>query len=78
MHRAGGVRLLVRRLVRPGAPVRSQLLLLSCVPAFLVLAAAAELIVLPRSQWMPKLVGENAAMCGVFLRPPNRRTSARA
>jgi hypothetical protein len=55
--------LLVWRLVRPGAPMRSQLLLLCLVPVFLVLAAAAELIVLPRSQWMPKLVGENAAMC---------------
>ena len=55
--------LLVRRLVRPAAPMRSQLLLLSLVPAFLVLAAAAELIVLPRAQWMPRLVGENAAMC---------------
>ena len=55
--------LLVWRLVRPGAPTRSPLLLLSLMPALLVLAAVAELIVLPRAQWMPRLVGENAAMC---------------
>jgi hypothetical protein len=55
--------LLVRRLMRPAAPMRSQLLLPSLVPALLVLAAAAELIVLPRAQWMPRLVGENSAMC---------------
>jgi hypothetical protein len=55
--------LLVRRLVRPAAPMRSQLLLLSSVPALLVFAAVAELIALPRAQWMPRLVGENAAMC---------------
>jgi hypothetical protein len=55
--------LLLWRLARPGAPIRSQIWLLGLVPALLILAVMAELFVLPRSQWMAKLVGENAAMC---------------
>jgi hypothetical protein len=55
--------LLLWRLARPGAPMRPQLWSLALVPAALILAVVAELTVLPRSEWMTKLVGENAAMC---------------
>jgi hypothetical protein len=55
--------LLIRRLARPGTEMRFQLWLLASVPVILVLAVAAELIALPRSLWMMKLVGQNAWMC---------------
>lgn len=55
--------LLIRRLARPGAGAQREIWLLALVPATLMLAAAAELVALPSSQWVTKLVGENAAMC---------------
>ena len=55
--------LLVWRLARPGAAVRSQVWLLAIVPAVLILAVLAELLALPRSSWMTKLVGTNSVLC---------------
>jgi hypothetical protein len=55
--------LLVWRLARPGAPVRSQLPLLALVPVVLALGVVAEMNVLPRSSWMTKLIGQNSVVC---------------
>jgi len=55
--------LLIRRLARPGATAQRETWLLAFVPAVLILATVAELVALPSSQWVTKLVGENAAMC---------------
>jgi hypothetical protein len=51
------------RLARPGATAQRETWLLAFVPAVLILATVAELVALPSSQWVTKLVGENAAMC---------------
>jgi hypothetical protein len=55
--------LLVWRLARPAAPVRSRLLLMCLVPAVLGLGVTAELLSLPQSSWGTKLVGQNAVVC---------------
>ena len=48
---------------RPGGSLAHRGLALAIAPALLACAAAVELLVLPESQWMPRLVGHNAPFC---------------
>jgi hypothetical protein len=48
---------------RPGGSLADRGLGLAIAPALLVCAAVVELLVLPGSQWMPRLVGHNARFC---------------
>ncbi|MBN8920898.1 MAG: DUF1109 family protein [Rhizobiales bacterium] len=53
----------VMRLARPAAPPGRTAALLWIGPALLAMAVAAELLVVPREQWMPRLVGNAAMVC---------------
>ncbi len=48
---------------RPGSGLAHRGLWLAIAPALLACAAMVELLVLPESQWMPRLVGHNARFC---------------
>jgi hypothetical protein len=48
---------------RPGGSLARRGLALAIAPALLAGAAVAELLVLPESQWIPRLVGHNARFC---------------
>ena len=48
---------------RPGGTLAHRGLALAIAPALLACAAVVELLVLPESQWMPRLVGHNARFC---------------
>jgi hypothetical protein len=48
---------------RPGGSLAHRGLALAIAPALLAGAAVVELLVLPESQWMPRLVGHNARFC---------------
>jgi hypothetical protein len=48
---------------RPGGSLAYRGLALAIAPALLACAAVVELLVLPESQWMPRLVGDNARLC---------------
>ena len=48
---------------RPGGSLAHRGLALAIAPALLVCAAVVELLILPVSQWMPRLVGHNARFC---------------
>jgi hypothetical protein len=48
---------------RPGGSLAHRGLALAIAPALLACAAVVELLVLPESQWMPRLVGHNARFC---------------
>ena len=48
---------------RPGGSLAHKGLALAIAPALLACAAVVELLVLPESQWMPRLVGQNARFC---------------
>jgi hypothetical protein len=48
---------------RPDGSLSYRGLALAIAPALLACAAAVELLVLPKSQWMPHLVGHNARHC---------------
>ena len=48
---------------RPGGSLAHTGLSLAIAPALLACAAVVELLVLPESQWMPRLVGHNARFC---------------
>ena len=54
---------LLLRLGRPGAALGYGGLALVFSPALLVLAAFAELAAVPRSVWIPSLMGSNARLC---------------
>jgi hypothetical protein len=54
---------LVLRLVKPGATVRSRVLMLAIVPAFLAAACLVELVVVPPTLWGQELIGSNAVFC---------------
>ncbi|MBR0556543.1 DUF1109 domain-containing protein [Ciceribacter sp. L1K23] len=58
---------LVLRIGRPGLSVRGAALSLLVPLGLLVLAVAAELVVLPQADWMPKLLGRNATFCLVLV-----------
>ena len=55
--------MLVWRLVRPGAPARLQTVALALVAVVLAIGVTAELLVLPRTAWEPRLVGVNGVTC---------------
>ncbi|WP_165223653.1 NrsF family protein [Affinirhizobium pseudoryzae] len=55
--------LLVRRIGQPGIGIRSVALLLFLPAGLLLLAVAAELMVLPRSVWLANLIGRNSVFC---------------
>jgi hypothetical protein len=48
---------------RPGGSLVHRGVALAIAPALLACAAVVELLVLPESQWMPRLVGHNARFC---------------
>jgi hypothetical protein len=48
---------------RPDGSLARRGLALSIAPALLACAVVVELLVLPESQWMPHLVGQNARLC---------------
>ena len=48
---------------RPGGSLAHRGLALAIAPALLACAAVVELLVLPESQWMPRLVGQHARLC---------------
>jgi hypothetical protein len=48
---------------RPGESLRRRGLVLAIAPALLAGAAVVELLVLPESQWVPRLMGHNARFC---------------
>jgi hypothetical protein len=48
---------------RPGGSLAPRGLALAIAPALLACAAGVELLVLPESQWMPRLIGHNARFC---------------
>jgi hypothetical protein len=48
---------------RPSGSLAHRGLVLAIAPTLLVCAAVIELLVLPESQWMPRLVGHNARFC---------------
>jgi hypothetical protein len=55
---------------RPGGTLAHRGLALAIAPALLACAAVVELLVLPESQWMPRLVGHNARFCLTLLISP--------
>ncbi len=48
---------------RPDGSHGRRALALAIAPALLACAAVIELLVLPESQWMPRLIGHNARFC---------------
>ena len=54
---------LVLRVFRPEAILGRSLWLIALAPAMLVAAVVAELIVMPSSTWLPRLIGTNARFC---------------
>ena len=58
---------LALRLARPGAPASGVLALLAVPVALLAVAVAAELVAVPETLWMRRLVGENWAFCLVMV-----------
>jgi hypothetical protein len=48
---------------RPGGSIAYRGVALAIAPLLLASAALVELLVLPESQWMPRLVGNNARFC---------------
>jgi len=54
---------LVLRLERPGAATRVPALALAVAPLMLLAAAGIELMLLPRAEWMPVMIGMNSMVC---------------
>ena len=54
---------LVLRLIRPGATRGILPVALVAAPALLALGIGYELIVMPPSTWLPRLIGRNAVVC---------------
>lgn len=55
--------LLLLRLARPGAPARGPALALVAFPALAAAGIVAELFAVPSQAWVPRLIGNNAAIC---------------
>lgn len=51
------------RLGRPGERPGRKALVLAIAPALLAGAVSIELLIIPESQWMPRLIGHNARFC---------------
>ena len=58
---------LLRGLSRPTDIAPFRLLLLLLAPALLAFAIAAELLVVPSSQWMVRMIGTNNLFCLIFI-----------
>jgi hypothetical protein len=54
---------LVLQVFRPEVDLGRRLWLIAVAPAMLLAAVLAELLVMPSSSWMPRLVGTNARYC---------------
>ena len=51
------------RLGRPDERLGRKALVLAIAPALLAGAVSIELLIIPESQWMPRLIGHNARFC---------------
>lgn len=58
---------LLFRVFRPETVLGRALWLIAIAPAMLVLAAIAELIVMPPATWAPRLVGVNSLFCLIMI-----------
>ena len=58
---------LLRALSRPTDVAPFRLLLLLLAPALLAFAIATELLVVPPSQWMVRMIGTNSLFCLTFI-----------
>lgn len=58
---------LALRLVKPGASLRRHVLMPAAFPAVLAAAIVAELIAVPSSLWLQKLIGTDALICLVSI-----------
>lgn len=54
---------LVFNIIRPEAVSGLRLLAIAAAPVLLILAVVAELIVMPSSTWLPRLIGKNWWFC---------------
>lgn len=54
---------LALQVLRPEASLGRRLWLIAVAPALLLLAAMAELVIMPSATWMPRLIGNNARFC---------------
>ena len=54
---------LVLQVLRPEAVLGRSLWLIALAPALLIAAVLAELIIMPSSTWLPRLIGTNARFC---------------
>ncbi len=54
---------LVTRIARPGATLRSIILMLGIVPVLLIAAGIVELCAVPHALWGQRLIGSNAIHC---------------
>ncbi|MGE0241251.1 MAG: NrsF family protein [Parvibaculaceae bacterium] len=60
---AASALVLVLQVFRPEAKLGRGLWLIAVAPAMLIAAAVAELVMMPSSTWMPRLIGTNARFC---------------
>ena len=58
---------LMLRMARPASDTRLPRLAVTVVPAMLLIGVAAELVLVPQTLWMPRLVGTNALWCLVSI-----------
>lgn len=58
---------LIRSLSTPGAAIGNRFPLLLLAPGLLAVAIAAELLVVPPSQWMARTIGTNNLFCLTFI-----------
>jgi hypothetical protein len=58
---------LLRALSQPTGAALTRLLLLLLAPALLAFAIATELLVVPPSQWMVRMIGTNSLFCLTFI-----------
>jgi hypothetical protein len=54
---------LLLRLAQPGTDTRRQNAIMAAAPALLFVSVLAELLLTPRTEWLPSLVGENSLDC---------------
>ena len=55
------------RLSRPGSGMGGWALVLAAVPALLAVTVASELMILPRPDWMPAMMGSSNGQCVGFI-----------
>jgi hypothetical protein len=64
---AASALVLLRSLSQPTATALDRPLLLLLAPALLALAIAVELLIVPPSQWMVRMIGTNSRFCLTFI-----------